>query len=90
MLYEVITGLRYLVLQPIASLTEAARKIGGSNLAIGDLNISTRDEFGELARSFTTMTERLAEYRKTEEKYRQDLENKVRERTIELQQAKVV
>jgi len=82
------TGLRYLVLQPIASLTEAARKIGGSNLAIGDLNISTRDEFGELARSFTTMTERLAEYRKTEEKYRHDLENKVRERTIELQQAK--
>jgi len=82
------SGLRYLVLKPIATLTEAARKVGGGSLAIGALEISTGDEFGELAKSFTTMTERLAEYRKAEQAYRQDLEEKVYERTLALQQAK--
>lgn len=84
------SGLRYLVLKPITALTDAARKIGGGNLSIGKLNITTKDEFGELAKSFTAMTDRLAEYRQNEAEYRQNLEEKVYERTLELQRAKEI
>lgn len=81
------TGLRYLVLKPIAVLTEASRNIGSGTIEVQQLNISTKDEFGELAQSFTSMTERLAEYRKKVHEHRLNLEDKVIERTLELQKA---
>jgi signal transduction histidine kinase/ActR/RegA family two-component response regulator len=79
--------LRFLILKPIAILTEASRGIGSGAIKVHQLNISTKDEFGELAQSFTSMTERLAEYRKKVHEHRQNLEDKVIERTCELQKA---
>jgi signal transduction histidine kinase/ActR/RegA family two-component response regulator len=81
------SGLRYIILNPISILTEASRKIGDGTIEVQQLSITTRDEFGELAKSFTSMTERLAEYRKKVHEHRLNLEDKVIERTLELQKA---
>lgn len=81
-------GLRVLVLKPISMLSRAAREIGSDDIVIKDLQIRSKDEFGELAESFSSMTKRLGSYRQKESGQRQELEHKVAERTIELQRAK--
>ena len=82
------SGLRLMILRPINTLNQAAKRIEQGDLSQEKLAITSQDEFGRLAESFTTMTRRLAEYRATELRDRHHLEEKVRERTRELQQAK--
>lgn len=63
---------------PIQKLTKAANYIARGNLGVR-IDINTKDEIGELARTFNAMTEKL------KESYR-DLERKVKERTEELEE----
>ncbi len=49
------------ILKPINSLTETIKEIAGGNLE-KKINITTKDEIGELAEEFNSMTERLKEY----------------------------
>ncbi|WP_136810322.1 ATP-binding protein [Desulfosediminicola flagellatus] len=77
--------IRYLVLKPISILSNAATSIGSEHIVVKELDIKSKDEFGELAGSFTSMTERLAAYRLEVHQHRQDLEHKVQDRTRELQ-----
>jgi HAMP domain-containing protein len=49
------------------------------------INVQTNDEFSDLARSFNTMTQHLKSAQKTLEEYSHGLENKVKERTSDLQ-----
>lgn len=82
------SGLRLMILRPINTLSQAAKRIEQGDLSQEKLAITSQDEFGRLAESFTTMTRRLAEYRAAELRDRHHLEENVRERTRELQQAK--
>jgi len=52
------------ILQPIRLLTEATRELGEGNLR-QPLPITTKDEFGELARAFNKMAAQLSEYRQS-------------------------
>ncbi len=49
------------IIKPINSLTDTIKEIAGGNLE-KKINITTRDEIGELAKEFNSMTERLKEY----------------------------
>ncbi|MGE0710086.1 MAG: PAS domain-containing sensor histidine kinase [Planctomycetota bacterium] len=62
--------------QPIVRLLRAAREVGRGNLDV-EVPVVTSDELGELGHAFNDMTDRLRESR-------QDLEEKVRQRTEEL------
>jgi PAS domain S-box-containing protein len=90
------------VLNPLQSLTQAAREIGSGKLDYR-INIDTKDETGSLAVAFNSMIERLQETisqlrqevgeRKKAEKelnqHRQHLEELVAERTAKLTEANV-
>ena len=65
-----------MLLTPLLKLTEAARAIGHGSYAL-ELPPASRDEMGELTRSFGTMAQQVRTH--TDE-----LEGKVRERTSEL------
>jgi two-component system NtrC family sensor kinase len=71
-------------IKPVKRLVQATEKV-----AKGDLNhsveITAKDEIGILASSFNQMTISLRESREKIEEYNRTLENKVRERTIELE-----
>jgi signal transduction histidine kinase/CheY-like chemotaxis protein len=54
------------------------------------IEIASRDEIGELADAFGTMLGRLRRYRREVEEYQTSLEERVAERTRELQEAKEV
>lgn len=82
------SGLRHIILKPIAILIDAARSIHEESIEVKSLDINSKDEFGELAANFTSMTERLAQYREKVHEQRQNLEEKVLTRTAELQRAK--
>ncbi len=71
---------------PIRQLVLATHEISAGNLDTR-VAIKTRDEVAELATSFNTMTDRLAEYRDEVEKAKSLLEAKVIERTLDLQKA---
>jgi signal transduction histidine kinase len=62
---------------PIVRLLRAAREVGRGNLDI-EVPVMSTDELGELGQAFNDMTDRLRESR-------QNLEEKVRERTAQLQ-----
>ena len=70
---------------PLISLTQAARKLSKGNFAASlNLHIDSQDEVGVLAASFIEMSQELkASYQKLEE-YNRTLEQKVQERTQEL------
>jgi signal transduction histidine kinase len=53
-------GLATVLTRPLARLAEAARAVGRGELS-QQVNISTRDEVGELAAAFNTMTQQLKE-----------------------------
>jgi diguanylate cyclase (GGDEF)-like protein len=73
------------VANPLLRLVRAMRLLGSSgehHLDSADLPTQSKDEVGELARHFASMAERV-------QNARQQLELKVRERTLELEEANV-
>ena len=74
------------ITSPLAVLAKATNSI-----AKGDFNarieIDSKDEIGNLARSFNGMSERLQDYQQEVEQHRETLEDKVAIRTQELQKA---
>jgi len=77
-LYQIIS----FTMKPVISLTEAATAIAGGDLN-RNLNITSNDEFGTLSETFNNMTKQLRDSIGT-------LENRVAERTKELEAAQEV
>ncbi len=72
------------VVKPIRDLTKASGRIAAG--ALEDPIVVTRgDEVGTLARSFDTMRQRLKESREHQQKWEKELEDRVRQRTEELE-----
>ncbi|HYM10226.1 MAG TPA: HAMP domain-containing sensor histidine kinase [Bryobacterales bacterium] len=73
---------------PITTMGRVANQIAGGDLT-GRVNTGAalRDEVGELVRNFNQMAQRLAENREEMNLLYSGLEEKVRERTLELEQA---
>jgi class 3 adenylate cyclase len=61
----------WLLVRPLRQLTDAARRIGAGEVGVR-VALDSRDEFGELARTFNQMSESLLEQRR-------ELEDKARE-----------
>jgi len=70
--------------QPIIRLRDAAVEIGKGNLGV-KVDITSKDEIGQLAASFNTMVENLKSNRDQLLAYSSELETKISERTAELQ-----
>jgi signal transduction histidine kinase/ActR/RegA family two-component response regulator len=74
------------VVQPIKRMAAAT-----SRIAEGDLEesivVHTKDEVGDLARSFNRMTQKLRGSRDALERYSAELEEMVKQRTVQLEQA---
>jgi signal transduction histidine kinase/cytochrome b subunit of formate dehydrogenase len=75
------------VLRPVRLLTAAAEKISSGNLSEPVPHLG-RDEVGSLARTFDTMRERLKESRDGIQAWGRQLEERVRERTGELERSR--
>ena len=71
------------IVGPIHELTAGAREIGSGNLDY-KININSKNEIGNLASSFTQMSEDLKQSRTKLKEYSEGLEEKVKERTYEL------
>lgn len=74
------------IASPIQELVRVTHDIAEGHFE-RDVKITTDGEIGDLANAFSLMLERLRSYRREVESYRQSLELKVEERTMELQQA---
>lgn len=73
---------------PITAMGRVANQIAGGNLTGRvDAGAALRDEVGELVRNFNQMAQRLGENREEMSLLYAGLEEKVRERTLELEQA---
>ena len=70
---------------PIINLRNAAREISQGKLDT-KIEIKSEDEIGELATDFNTMVIRLLASRRELEKYAEELEDRVVERTLELKE----
>lgn len=75
--------IRYLVTIPIRELSKGTVMITEGNLD-HQIPISTKDEVGDLARSFNFMTSRLRTYRKESQNWNRELENRVKSATSQL------
>ena len=76
------------ITKPIIYLTESARKLSkGEFSAFSDIKTSSRDEIGILGETFVEMSKKLRDTYKELEDYSKTLENKVAERTRELEKA---
>ena len=72
------------VIGPIRDLTRASAKIAAGALD-NPIETNRRDEVGQLAGSFETMRIRLRESQQERELWEQELEERVRQRTLEVQ-----
>ncbi|MEA3513848.1 MAG: HAMP domain-containing sensor histidine kinase [Nanoarchaeota archaeon] len=72
--------------KPIEELESASKKVSGGNLNI-QVPVKSKDEIALLAKSFNHMTHSLHVANEKIKRYNIELENKVRERTAELQVA---
>lgn len=72
--------------KPLKKISDAARDVGRGNLDI-QIDYPNQDEFGELATTFTTTARNLKAAKDRLERSSHDLENKVRERTAQLEEA---
>jgi len=77
---------RRFVHRPIRALIEGAREVSAMHLD-RPIQVDARDEIGDLARSFEAMRVRLKEAVDALNRFAQDLETKVQERTRELKAA---
>lgn len=75
------------LIRPLSSMVDVVEKIRGGNLSIR-APISSNDEVGYLAKSFNSMVERIEETNEEMELINKDLENRVIERTKELNASK--
>ncbi len=78
---------RSLVIKPTLQLNDAAKQLAAGNWQ-QRLPSKRQDEFGELATSFNMMAQQLQESFQKLEIYSQNLENKVEERTKELEESR--
>ena len=76
----------YSITKPLARLSHASIEIGKGNLDV-KVEMSSKDEIGQLSVSFNKMVGDLKEYRDRLLAYSSELETKVAERTIELKNA---
>lgn len=74
------------VVQPIKSMAIATRRIAEGDLE-ETIEVHTKDEVGDLGRSFNRMTETLRRSRDALERYSSELEERVQQRTTQLEQA---
>ncbi len=79
-------GFVNIVVKPIERLVQATEKIAKGDLSL-ETGISRHDEIGKLATAFDSMVESLKESRKEIEEYNRTLEEKIIERTRELEEA---
>ncbi len=70
---------------PIGALVKATRSVAEGRLEV-DLDVKSNDEIQDLAGSFTSMVAHLRDYRAQVEAYQRGLEEKVGNRTRELEQ----
>jgi len=77
-------GLSRSILNPVHSLIRATKRIGRGQLA-DPVEISGSDEIGILARSFDNMRLKLAESLESIKKHNLELEERVAERTLDLE-----
>jgi methyl-accepting chemotaxis protein len=75
------------ITRPIISLRDAAAEIGKGKLDT-IIEARSKNEIGELASAFNSMTSDLRKSKKELEKYSKELEKKVKERTAELEKSK--
>ncbi|HSB32243.1 MAG TPA: cache domain-containing protein [Candidatus Sulfobium mesophilum] len=80
-------GISRSIVTPIRSLTMATKKIAGGILK-EPVRVVSRDEIGALGMSFETMRVKLSESLDKIQKYNTELEERVFERTMELQQSR--
>jgi len=90
-----ILVLNYTVIRPLANLTEVSRRITETGDLKQEIDIGGSGEIGSLARSFREMVNKIRDEAKGRQKaleeleaYRDHLEDIVKERTRELEQAK--
>jgi nitrate/nitrite-specific signal transduction histidine kinase len=77
----------FLLIVPLQQLVAGTQKVAQGDFS-HRIEINSRDEIGELAASFNRMTVQLEKAQKELADYARDLENKVAERTRELELAK--
>jgi signal transduction histidine kinase len=70
--------------KPVRRLVHATERVAGGNLS-QMVKVTSKDEIGTLARSFNRMVTSLQESREKIEEYNRTLENKVKDRTAELE-----
>lgn len=75
----------YFISSPIGELTKGVRRMGKGTLGY-EVNIKSKDEIGELATAFNTMSADLKISRDHLEEYSKNLEKLVAERTKELEE----
>jgi two-component system, NtrC family, sensor kinase len=78
--------IRNQIQRPIAKLLDGIRQVTELNLDF-ILNVDSSDEIGDLATSFNKMTKRLRQYQKELQEWSNTLEDKVNEKTQELEKA---
>jgi len=71
-------------IRPVKRLVHATERVASGDLS-QMVKVTTKDEIGTLASSFNRMTVSLKESREKIEEYNRTLENKVKERTVELE-----
>ncbi|MEW6500717.1 MAG: ATP-binding protein [Thermodesulfobacteriota bacterium] len=84
--FALFVGLQRLFVQPLGRLVAAANEVGRGNLGV-HLESEGEDEMAELAATFNQMVSDLRFSQAELLAHQEELENKVRERTIHLQEA---
>ena len=75
-----------IVLRPVGKLIEATRAVSSGDLA-HEIPVRRDDEIGQLARSFNSMTQSLQKAQKENREWAATLEQRVQEKTAELEKA---
>lgn len=82
-----VIAINYLLTSPLDKLITGIKKISTGDL-LYKIKIKSHDEFGELAEAFNTMSAELKKNKEQIEGHAQELEDRISERTQELEMAK--